>query len=83
MINTYLLNYFIVKGSDKDPGLALLTMVEILSIAEELGKSITISFYEIFQDHVYDLLDPKRKQVLALENGQGKILLKGLSQVLL
>lgn len=83
MINTYLLNYFIAKGSDKDPGLALLTMVEILSIAEELGKSITISFYEIFQDHVYDLLDPKRKQVLALENGQGKILLKGLSQVLL
>lgn len=58
-------------------------MVEILSIAEELGKSITISFYEIFQDHVYDLLVPKRKQVLALENGQGKILLKGLSQVLL
>ncbi|XP_044468274.1 kinesin-like protein KIN-10C isoform X2 [Mangifera indica] len=71
----------VIQGSDKDPGLALLTMVEILSIAEELGKSITISFYEIFQDHVYDLLVPKRKQVLALENGQGKILLKGLSQV--
>lgn len=71
-----------MKGSDKDPGLAVLAMAEILSMAGETGKSITISFFEIFQDHVYDLLDPKRQEVLALENGQGKILLKGLSQVL-
>ncbi|KAJ0098844.1 hypothetical protein Patl1_20147 [Pistacia atlantica] len=70
-----------IQGSDKDPGLAVLAMAEILSIVGETGKSITISFYEIFQDHVYDLLDPKRQEVLALENRQGKILLKGLSQV--
>ncbi|XP_031281089.1 kinesin-like protein KIN-10C isoform X1 [Pistacia vera] len=70
-----------IQGSDKDPGLAVLAMAEILSIVGETGKSITISFYEIFQAHVYDLLDPKRQEVLALENRQGKILLKGLSQV--
>lgn len=71
----------VIQGSDKEPGLAALAVDEILSISEKMGKSITISFYEIFQDHVYDLLDPKQLEVQILENGQGKIQLKGLSQV--
>lgn len=70
-----------MKGSYEEPGLAALAVDEILSISEKMGKSITISFYEIFQDHVYDLLDPKQQEVQILENGQGKIQLKGLSQV--
>lgn len=69
-----------MKGSEKEPGLAPLAMAEILSMSEEIEKSISISFYEIFQDRVYDLLDPKRPEVQVLENGQGKIQLKGLSQ---
>ncbi|KAH9647007.1 kinesin-like protein KIN-10C [Citrus sinensis] len=71
----------VIQGSYEEPGLAALAVDEILSISEKMGKSITISFYEIFQDHVYDLLDPKQQEVQILENGQGKIQLKGLSQV--
>lgn len=81
MDDAYLWNKFTMKGSYEEPGLAALAVDEILSISEKMGKSITISFYEIFQDRVYDLLDPKQQEVQILENGQGKIQLKGLSQV--
>ncbi|KAA8533711.1 hypothetical protein F0562_031228 [Nyssa sinensis] len=72
---------YIINGSEEKPGLAELAMAEILSMAEELGKLVSISFYEVFQDHVHDLLDPKRREVQVLEDAQGKIKLKGLSQV--
>lgn len=70
-----------LQGSDETPGLAALTLAEILSMAEKAGKLISISSYEVYQDHVYDLLDPKRPEVMALEDARGKIQLKGLSQV--
>ncbi|XP_059629242.1 kinesin-like protein KIN-10C [Cornus florida] len=72
---------YLIQGSEKTPGLAVLAVAEILSIVEERRNSVTISSYEIFQDHVYDLLDPKRPEVLVLEDALGKIKLKGLSQV--
>lgn len=69
-----------MKGSDEKPGLAALAMTELLQMAGEIGKSVSISSFEVYQDHVYDLLDPKRPPVLVLEDAQGKIQLKGLSQ---
>ena len=70
-----------MKGSEEEPGLALLAMTEILSMAEDSGKLITISCYEILKDHAYDLLDPKRHEILVWEDiARGKIQLKGLSQ---
>lgn len=69
----------IFKGSDGKPGLATLTMSKILSMAVQTRKSVTISFYEIYHEHVYDLLDPKQPAVLVLED-KGKIQYKGLSQ---
>ncbi|KAK0598683.1 hypothetical protein LWI29_036983 [Acer saccharum] len=70
-----------IQGSDKEPGLAVLAVAEFLSRVEEIGRSISVSVYEISQDHVYDLLDPKRSTVTVLKDGQGIIQLKGLSQV--
>ncbi|GMN44584.1 hypothetical protein TIFTF001_013786 [Ficus carica] len=37
----------LVQGSFEKPGLAALAMAEILSVAEENGKSVTMSFYEV------------------------------------
>ncbi|XP_059462605.1 kinesin-like protein KIN-10C [Corylus avellana] len=71
---------YVIQGSDEKPGLATLAMAEILSMAEKNGKSIAISFYEVYQEHVHDLLDPKQPEVLVLED-KGKIQYKGLSQV--
>ncbi|XVE64243.1 hypothetical protein DITRI_Ditri07aG0085700 [Diplodiscus trichospermus] len=73
---------FVIQGSEEEPGVAVLAMTEILSMAEESGKLITISCYEILKDHAYDLLDPVRHEVLVWEDiARGKIQLKGLSQV--
>ncbi|KAK3220685.1 hypothetical protein Dsin_014655 [Dipteronia sinensis] len=71
----------VIQGSDKEPGLAVLAVAEFLSRVEEIGRSISVSVYEISQDHVYDLLDPKQSTVTILKDGQGIIQLKGLSQV--
>ncbi|KAK8479470.1 hypothetical protein V6N12_058142 [Hibiscus sabdariffa] len=72
---------FTIQGSEGKPGLAVLAMAEILSMAEESGKLISISCYEISKDHAYDLLDPNRHEVLIWEDvARGKVQLKGLSQ---
>ncbi|RVW41960.1 Kinesin-like protein KIN-10C [Vitis vinifera] len=71
---------YTIQGSDEKPGLAALAMTELLQMAGEIGKSVSISSFEVYQDHIYDLLDPKRPPVLVLEDAQGKIQLKGLSQ---
>ncbi|KAB1204842.1 Kinesin-like protein KIF22 [Morella rubra] len=69
----------LIQGSNGKLGLAPLAMAEILSMAEQLGKSIIISSYEVYQEHVYDLLDRNRPAVSVLED-KGKIQHKGLSQ---
>ncbi|EOY23230.1 ATP binding microtubule motor family protein, putative isoform 1 [Theobroma cacao] len=73
---------YVIQGLEEEPGLAVLSMTEILSMAEKTGKLINISCYEISKDHAYDLLDPERHEVLVWEDvARGKIQLKGLSQV--
>lgn len=56
-------------------------MDEILPQAEEQGKFVTVSVFELYQDRVSDLLDAKRPEVSVFEDAQGKIRLKGLSKV--
>ncbi|XP_011654834.1 kinesin-like protein KIN-10C isoform X1 [Cucumis sativus] len=70
-----------IQGTIEKQGLASLTINELLLMAKEKGKSVSISYYEVYMDYVYDLLDPKRATVLVLDNGQGKIQLKGLSRI--
>ncbi|XP_004309200.1 PREDICTED: kinesin-like protein KIF22 [Fragaria vesca subsp. vesca] len=71
----------LIQGSSEKPGLATLAIDEIISMAEKNGCSITISSYEVYQDHIYDILAPSRPEVLVLGDTQGNIRLKGLSQV--
>ncbi|KAF8399801.1 hypothetical protein HHK36_015672 [Tetracentron sinense] len=60
-------------GSDEKPGLEPLAMAEILSMSKEIGNLVTISCYEIYQDHIYDLLEHKEQEVLVLEDAVGRI----------
>ncbi|XP_041013315.1 kinesin-like protein KIN-10C [Juglans microcarpa x Juglans regia] len=71
---------YLIQGSNGKPGLATLAVSKILSMADQTRNSITISFYEVYQEHVHDLLDPKQPVVSILED-KGKIQHKGLSQV--
>lgn len=58
----------------------MIAMSEILSKAKELGKSVSVSLYELTQEHVKDLLNPDHPAIQVLEDAQGKINIKGLSQ---
>ncbi|ONK64001.1 uncharacterized protein A4U43_C07F21090 [Asparagus officinalis] len=71
----------LIQGSEENPGLALMAISEILPAVEELGGSMGISCYELCQDHIYDLLEPKEQEVLVMEDASRRIKLKGLSQV--
>ncbi|GAA0171380.1 microtubule binding motor protein [Lithospermum erythrorhizon] len=73
---------YTVKGTEENPGLAMLAMARILSKAEEIGYSVSISMYEVYHEHVVDLLDANRTEVQVLEDAQGRTNLKGLSKVL-
>ncbi|XP_057446162.1 kinesin-like protein KIN-10C [Lotus japonicus] len=70
----------LIQGSTETPGLAVLAMVEFLSIAEKNGKSIAVSFYEVdHQDHAIDLINPEQPPISIFE-GRGRIQFKGLTQ---
>ncbi|XP_030536468.1 kinesin-like protein KIN-10C isoform X2 [Rhodamnia argentea] len=71
----------LIQGSGESPGLTALAIEDITEKAERLERLVTISFYEIYQEQVYDLLKSERAAVSILEDAQGKIKLKGLSQV--
>ncbi|CAN6877551.1 unnamed protein product [Brassica oleracea] len=70
----------LIQGSEKEPGLAVLTMAEMLSMAEERGYSISVSVYEVCNETVYDISDQEKRVVSVLEGAQGKIQRKGLSK---
>ncbi|XP_010671853.2 kinesin-like protein KIN-10C isoform X1 [Beta vulgaris subsp. vulgaris] len=72
---------YTIQGCEEELGLAVRTVDEILPQAEEQGKFVTVSVFELYQDRVSDLLDAKRPEVSVFEDAQGKIRLKGLSKV--
>ncbi|XP_020217314.1 kinesin-like protein KIN-10C isoform X1 [Cajanus cajan] len=70
-----------IQGSAERPGLAVLAVAEILSVAEKNGKSIAVSFYEVdHQERAVDLLNPEQPPILVFED-RGRIQFKGLTQV--
>lgn len=77
-----MLSYFsyLFKGSQEKPGLAVMAMSEILAKAKELGKSVSISLYELTQENVKDLLNPGHPSIKVLDDAQGKANIKGLSK---
>ncbi|KAH7669520.1 Plus-end-directed kinesin ATPase protein [Dioscorea alata] len=71
-----------IQGSEENPGLAPMAVFELLALIEESGGgSVSISCYEVNQDHIYDVLEPKEQEVLVLEDAGRRIQLKGLSRV--
>lgn len=70
-----------LKGTEKNPGLVVMALTELLLEAERIGKSVCLSLCEVSHEHVYDLLDTNHSEVQVLEDARGKINLKGLSQV--
>ena len=71
-----------MQGTDLQPGLIQLAMSAILSKCEATGCIAEISYYEVYLDRCYDLLELKANEISVLDDKEGQIHLKGLSRVL-
>lgn len=58
-----------------------LAMSQILYICQSTGSTAEISYYEVYMDRCYDLLEVKAKEISILDDKDGQLHLKGLSQV--
>ncbi|OWM82309.1 kinesin-like protein KIN-10B [Punica granatum] len=72
---------YTMQGTDELPGLMPSAMSVVLSMCESDGSTVEISYYEVYMDRCYDLLEAKPKEIVILDDKDGQIHLKGLSQV--
>ncbi|KAL0338312.1 UNVERIFIED_CONTAM: Kinesin-like protein KIN-10B [Sesamum angustifolium] len=72
---------YTMQGSDKLPGLMPLALSSILSMCKSTGSIVAISYYEIYLDKCYDLLEPKEKEIMVWNDKDGQMHLKGLAQI--
>ncbi|KAK1285421.1 Armadillo repeat-containing kinesin-like protein 1 [Acorus calamus] len=69
------------EGVVEQPGLMPLSMSAILSLCDDT-TSVEISYYEVYMDRCYDLLEPKAKEIPVLDDKDGRVQLKGLSRIM-
>ncbi|XP_015582785.1 kinesin-like protein KIN-10B isoform X2 [Ricinus communis] len=72
---------YTMQGTDKLPGLMTLAMSTILSMCQSRGSKVDISYYEVYMDRCYDLLELKAKEIEILDDKDKQTHLKGLSKV--
>lgn len=58
-----------------------LAMYTMLSVCEKTGSKAEISYYEVYMDRCYDLLELKAKEIAVWDDKDGQIHLRGLSRV--
>lgn len=71
----------ILQGGNELPGLVHLAMSSIMSMCQSTGSVAEMSYYEVYMDRCYDLLEPKTKEIAVLDDKDGQIHLKGLARV--
>ncbi|KAL1210899.1 Kinesin-like protein KIN-10B [Cardamine amara subsp. amara] len=72
---------YTMQGIDELPGLMPLTMSTILSMCERTGSEAEISYYEVYMDRCWDLLEVKANEIAIWDDKDGQVHLKGLSSV--
>ncbi|KAL2336618.1 hypothetical protein Fmac_011064 [Flemingia macrophylla] len=72
---------YTMQGTEEQPGLMPLAMSMVLSICQSTGSTAQISYYEVYMDRCYDLLEVKAKEISVWDDKDGQIHLRGLSQV--
>lgn len=72
---------YTMQGTKERPGVMPLAMSSIITMAETTQSSVEISYYEVYMDRCYDLLEPKNKEVPVLEDSEGRVQLRGLAQI--
>ncbi|OAY43563.1 kinesin-like protein KIN-10B isoform X2 [Manihot esculenta] len=72
---------YTMQGTDQLPGLMVLAMSKILSIYQSTSSTVELSYYEVYMDRCYDLLELKAKEIAILDDKDGQTHLKGLSRI--
>uniref|UniRef100_F6HJH1 Kinesin motor domain-containing protein n=2 Tax=Vitis vinifera TaxID=29760 RepID=F6HJH1_VITVI len=72
---------YTMQGTDELPGLMPLTMLAVLTMCWSTTSTAEMSYYEVYMDGCYDLLEVKAKEIAILDDKGGQIHLKGLSRV--
>ncbi|KAH9613420.1 hypothetical protein KSS87_003763 [Heliosperma pusillum] len=72
---------FTMQGRDEQPGLMTLAMSNVLSMCEATGNIAAVSYYEVYLERCYDLLDFKEKEIFVLDDKDGQIHMRGLCRV--
>ncbi|XP_051187991.1 kinesin-like protein KIN-10C [Lolium perenne] len=72
---------YTMQGTDDLPGLIPLAVSTILKLSANTLCSVEISYYEVYKGRCYDLLEPKDKEIMALDDQDGNLQLKGLAWV--
>ncbi|KAM0005613.1 putative plus-end-directed kinesin ATPase [Helianthus debilis subsp. tardiflorus] len=73
---------FIMQGNDEVAGVMPMATTSILSMCEKMGgKSVEVSYYEIYNERCYDLLEVKAKEIAILDDKDGRPHLIGLSKI--
>ncbi|WVZ98848.1 hypothetical protein U9M48_044225 [Paspalum notatum var. saurae] len=72
---------YTMQGTEDFPGLVPLAASTILARCTGTWCSVEISYYEVYMERCYDLLEPKAKEIMALDDKDGNMQLKGLSWV--
>ncbi|GMH23084.1 hypothetical protein Nepgr_024927 [Nepenthes gracilis] len=72
---------YTMQGTEEQPGLVPQAMSMILSMCQTTGSTVEISYYEVYMDRCYDLLELKAKEIAVLDDKDGQVHLKGLSRV--
>jgi hypothetical protein len=78
-----MLKPFAAQGTDELPGLIPLAVSTVLKLGTGTSCSVEISYYEVYMRRCYDLLEPKDKEIMALDDQDGNLQLKGLAWVIL
>ncbi|KAJ3668968.1 hypothetical protein LUZ60_010918 [Juncus effusus] len=71
---------YTMQGTESEPGIIPMAMSALFSLCNNTQYTIDISYYEVYLDKCYDLLEPKAKEVIAMDDKNGNVQLKGLSK---
>ncbi|XP_024978659.1 kinesin-like protein KIN-10B [Cynara cardunculus var. scolymus] len=72
---------FTMQGTDELPGLMPMAASTILSMCENMGRTVEISYYEIYMERCYDLLEVKTKEIAIFDDKDGHPHLKRLAKI--
>ncbi|KAK6943653.1 Kinesin motor domain [Dillenia turbinata] len=72
---------YTMQGTNELPGLMPLAMSTVLSMCHSTGSFVEMSYYEVYMERCYDLLELETQEIAVLEDKDGQTHFRGLSRL--